>query len=254
MLSSFTIDTKELSAEFNLRQRQVDNLLSFAVKKVASDYQKLWEDEANVLGATRRQYKQSIRRESRGNASEAVYMNPTAWLPNALEIGFPAFDMKIGMLNSRKAKTGKDGKRYLIIPFRFGAPTSLAENEVFSGKLPSSIHEVAKSTGKPVKMNDIPSEYHIPQSAELRNAIKSLDTESAKKAVEGQAMTSIYEGVQKRGGVYMNFRVVSDNSPSERFMHPGFEARELSDKALRKLDIPMSVDQSIDNFLSNLGF
>ncbi len=75
MLSSFTIDTKELSAEFNLRQRQVDNLLSFAVKKVASDYQKLWEDEANVLGATRRQYKQSIRRESRGNASEAVYMN-----------------------------------------------------------------------------------------------------------------------------------------------------------------------------------
>lgn len=156
-----------------------------------------------------------------------------------------------GLLASPKAKIGKDGKRYITVPFKVGAPGSLPEN-FNGGVLPAEVHQVVKSlstdpvTGKSrgTVKEDLPVEFQMPK-------VKSLGggRQYAHK-------NSIYEGVRKSvdrvGNVgYESFRRVSENSDPLAFIHPGLEARHLAEAALAHFDLPSEVGRAIDEWWEN---
>ena len=252
---NLSIDTRDLSAEFQLSQREVDDMLEFVVDEVTAQFARNWDVQAKKeLKSTRELYRQAIQVEKRDKFTGVVYLNPAVWIANALEMGASEFDMKFGFLSSNKVKYTKKGKPYLTIGFRFAIPTSIGENNAFSGVMPTIIHKKAKSLqgNARLTMSDIPEKYHIPQSATLRRKLKSGAMTSIPK---GTVMTSIYEGLgRNKGGGYVMFRRVSTNSDADRWIHPGFEPRNLADKALQSTDVPHLVDVAIDNYLVHLGF
>lgn len=254
-----TIDTMDLSSEFSLSRENVDDLLEFTVQEVTKEFARVWEAKAKQeLKASRTDYINSIRVDSRGRFTGVAYLDPVTWLANAVEMGAGAFDMKEGMLSSGKAKQGKSG-RYMTIPFRFATPGALGESSVFAGVMPAVIHSAVMSTEKSggggLPMSSIPSQFQIPKSQSLRSQLRSEGFSQLKSNTE---MTSKFEGLQRSssGSGYVTFRRVSENSEPAAFMHPGIEERDISGKAISEFSsqIPQIVDMSIDNYLVSLGF
>lgn len=251
---SLDIDTSELSAEFSLTQHEVNQMLEYTVEEISAQFARKWETEAkSVLKSTRSIYVNSIQVKKRGQFSAAVFLNPASWLANALEMGMSSFDMKAGFLGSSKIKYTKKGNPYLTIPFRFASSSALGESSAFAGVMPQVIHTTTKSLppGGRLKMSNIPSQYHIPKSAALRSQVKSGNFA---KVTASTKMTSIYQGMQRTNGGYVNFRRVSLNSQDQSWIHPGFVKLDLANKALSKMDVPQEVDVAIDNYLSGIGF
>jgi hypothetical protein len=250
-----SIDTADLSAEFDLDQRAVNDLLKFTVEEVTAMFARNWDNKAKeTLGSTRNEYRNAIQTRKIDDFTASVYLNPASWLANALEEGASGFDMKAGLLNSSKVKYTKNGSPYITIPFRFATPTSLGESSAFAGVMPTVIHravlkhEKESSTGLP--LGSIPNKYQIPQSSTLR---RTLSSAAYSKVAE---RTSIYEGLKRNpnGAGYVMFRRISLNSAADKFQHPGLEARSLAQKALDGTNIPQIVDIAIDSYLANLGF
>lgn len=244
-----TIDTRDLAEEFGLLGSQTDELKELAVSTLAQEFARKWEIQANQhLGATREVYKGAIQIAERGRFSKAVYLNPAVWLANAIEMGYSGFDMKEGFLKSKKVKFTKSGDPYLTIPFRFATPGSLGESTAFAGVLPKEIYAVAKDlpSKKPLTLDSIPSKFRIPKSQELRKRVSEIESLPKNK------QTSIYEGLTRSGGGYMNFRRVSLKSHPDSWQHPGFSEANLAQKALQELDIEGTMRNVIDNFLSSV--
>lgn len=247
------IDTRDLSSEFDLNRKDIDDLLETTVSMVTKKFAEHWDDVAKKeLGSTRSLYRSAIEVGSRNRFTGVVYLNPAARLPNMLEMGSSTFDMKTGLLASPKVKQGKNGP-YITVPFRFSTPDALGESAGFAGKLPKDVfNEVKKAPNKPLPLSSIGSQHRMPKSAALRSRIGELKSKVGNLSQSEQ--TSKYEGVKRnaKGSGYVNFRRVSLNSSPQAFNHPGFQARNLAEKALGMLDIPHITDIAIDNFLSSL--
>ncbi len=253
MITNIDIDTRDLSSQFDLDREDVNMLLEYTVKQVTAEFAYLWGREAKQsLKSTRNEYINAIQIDTRGRFTGVAYLNPAAWLPNALEVGASAYDMKQGLLSSPKAKMGKNGP-YITIPFRFAGSGAIGESSVFSGIAPPEIERaVSKSTSRGgLSLSEIPTKYHIPKTRELQRG--ALESVAFDKRMNIQTK-SIYEGLKKSiSGGYINFRRVSLRSAPDSFQHPGFEARDFAYKALPKLDMEGLLTSSIDGFLTKLG-
>jgi len=248
------IDTSELSAEFNLTKQEVDGLLTYSVDEVSAQFAQQWATEVkSSLASTRSQYINAIIISKRDQFTNVVYLNPASWLANAIEMGASAFDMKKGLLASKKVKYTKKGKPYITVPFRFATPDAIGENGAFSGVMPQAVYKSVKNQApkQSLSLNSIPSQYQIPKNIGIRKQVKSGNF---KNLTAKTKMTSIYEGMQKSKGGYVTFRRVSLSSDAQSWNHPGFEARDFAGTALNNLNIPQIVDVSIDSYLSQLGF
>lgn len=253
MITQIDIDTKGLSSQFDLDKGDIDDLLEYTAKQVTAEFAYLWGREAKQsLGSTRNEYINAIQIDTRGRFTGVAYLNPAAWLPNALEVGASGYDMKQGLLASAKVKVGKSGP-YITIPFRFSGSGSIGESSVFSGITPPEIERaVGKSSSKGgLGISEIPSKYQMPKAAAFNTGV--MKSVSFEKRVDLQTK-SIYEGMKKSAsGGYINFRRVSLRSAAHSFQHPGFEPRDFAYKALPKLDIEGLLTASIDGFLTKIG-
>ena len=248
------IDTSELSAEFDLSRQEVDQLLQYTVDEVSTAFARQWKLEAKQsLNQTREEYVNAIQITKQANFTNIVYLNPAAKLANMIEMGASEFDMKDGLLSSKKVKYTEKGNPYITVPFRFGVPTTIGDSSAFSGIMPTVIHNKVKrqTPTQQLSLGDIPKKHQIPHNIGLRRQVKSGNF---KNITEDTRMTSIYEGMKKTEGGYVTFRRVSLNSDADRFVHPGFVAKNLAQQALGKLDIPQVVDVSLDSYLNQLGF
>lgn len=258
-MPSVAIDIGNVPAEFSLTRDQVEQMIDYAVKTVTARFAENWELEAGKeLNSTRNEYVRSLRVIDEGKLAGAVALSGE--LPMMLEQGASTFDMKEDFKNSDKAIQKEDGGWYLTIPFRIASSEALGESEVFSGVMPKDVHGIAKSkevdesSGKsdPIKPNELPDKYQ-PQTKKVRIPKSNTFTEYQHK-------TSIYAGIRKEKDKetgqnrYTNFRRVSDNSDPASWIHPGFEAKQIGDRALNNMDIDTVIDQSVDDVLSQLGF
>jgi len=264
------IDMEGLIEEFSMTNEQVLRFHDDVVGRIAILFATQLEQEAQrVLHKTRNRYIRSIKLYTEGIAHKAVVLDMSDSLIAMIENGASPFDMKAGMLASPKAKTGKSGQKYLTIPFRWAVPTSLGESEVFSFKMPISIHKVAKSKKVTIPIagggfraaglsnKEIPAE-HSAQTSRL--AIVGKD--GAVLFDEYKHKTNIYAGIAKytdgvtNQNMYKSFRRVSENSDPLAFIHPGIKQYDLFSKALDSLDVNMEneLSMAVDNSLSSMGF
>lgn len=261
------IDTSDVAAEFALTKPEVDAMISYTVKGITAAYARAWDNQAKrALHSTRWLYRSSIVVGEQGPFTGYVML--VNKLPNMIEQGASPFDIKAGFAKSEKAKQKKGGGWYLTVPFRFATPGALGESEVFSNVMPQEVYAAvrnnttrqtslggARRSGQPLSVSQIPTDFQIPRTRAMIETKHRVFEEYKHKH-------SIYEGIQKASkkyqnatqGQYVSFRRVSDNSDKNSWIHRGFEAHNLAEKALGAMNIPFEVDRLVDNFLSKLGF
>lgn len=107
---------------------QVFPHLEAAVELVAYKVQERWREYAQgkplpngkAIGVRSGGYLKSIQIEQKNPLTWEVYSD--APYASAIEYGQAPYDMKQALATSPKVRRTKDGKRYLIIPFRWGTP------------------------------------------------------------------------------------------------------------------------------------
>jgi len=158
-------------------------------------------------------------------------------MPNNFEFGMPSFDMKSarpGWLGGSKAKTGEDGKKYITIPFRHS--TSSGARLDYSGKaakanLKTELKKVVReyglqrmikaATGQPLQgvVKRVPNLPKIGQ-------IARIFSKASHHPLSGLArIQKTYRGATQ--GTLMTFRVMSENSASDKWIHPGLPGVKL---------------------------
>lgn len=266
---SFTIDTSELSQEFSLTKQDVDKMMKFTLQNVAGEFARTWADVARKgLNSTRSQYLRAIQTVDEGPLTTAVVL--VGEIANGIESGRGAFDMKPGFASSAKRKNtvGKDGKAgwYVTVPFRFASAGTTGESDVFSGSMPSPIYAIAKAQKTTIPTvggmksagltaGQLPTAFSAPS---VRPAVSNIPESKSFQAY--QHKSSIYEGISKvkdnatGQNSYVSFRRISDKSDANAWINPGTPARNFGDEAIARVDVATIVDQSVDTFLSSLGF
>lgn len=147
-----------------------------------------------------------------------------------IETGQPARDMKPALLASPKAKTGKDGKKYITIPFRHGTPGAVGMQS-----MPKNVYNQAKNLGYSRKNNMLVSLF---TGRKYKWGGRLADSAQGQRSHSGNHpgarytwKSGMYSGMVKMGkgghSQYMTFRRVSENSDPRAFMFPGVKPRPI---------------------------
>lgn len=258
---NLNFDFQPFRDELNMSQSDIDDLLDFTVKEVTASFAEEWEKQASEnLNSTRNQYMRSIVVTNPAKFQGAVEL--IGDVPNMVESGRGPFDMKPFLLNGKNSKVDKYGNRYNIVPFSIGTPEALEEN--FTTIMPTEVYEVAKeletdiSTVGGMRSQGVTSDM-LPEK--YREKItKNVFNPKSERFEEYTHKNSIYEGITKyksevtNQNSYMSFRRVSEKSDPLSWIHSGFTAMNLAEKALQELNVPRVSSNAIDNFLSQHGF
>ena len=255
MLVPFTINVSPLVQQYALTREQVDTLMDNVVKGVTARFaQQLEITVQNNLHSTRQIFTNAIKVVDTGRLMGRVLVDYSNKLVQKLEEGSPPWDMKESLLASPKAKTAKDGSKYITIPFRWGVPGTIGDSGVFSNIMPQDIYSEAKGlqNKQSLGFNDLPKDF---QQLKSREKIVSGD-----KVFEKYVHKSlIYQGITKytdpvtNQNTYHSFRRVSSKSDPNAFIHPGFKARDFVGKTLQNFRIEEIAGKLIDEQLDQLG-
>jgi hypothetical protein len=263
------IDTRSMMEQFDgLTAGNVEAMLDRVAKGLAVSFvQQLTMKAQQELKRTRQRYIRNIKLVDSGRMEGTVLLDYSKdKLVEMIEEGHAAFDMKDAMLASPKARTGKNGKKYLTIPFRWGVPGTIGESDNFTFVMPAEIHKAVKAkpftvqtagygmntTG--LKFSEIPTQF---QKNNVRPAIKGEDGKILFAQYESKS--PVHQGIFKQmdaatgQNTYRSFRRVSENSDPEAFIHPGIKQYNLIQKTLGTFNIASEMTPLLDNELSKLG-
>lgn len=169
-----------------------------------------------------------------------------------VEQGFPAFDMKPMLLGGAKARRSKDGRRYNIIPFRFGTPQPGGGSRAhFPGDqtMPGSIYDIVSlgedypsgdTEGMRTKLDQLLNTYGEPGGVNAQALIRGL---SGPMDAPYTWKSGLYAGMRQVGSPtqrrYYTFRTVSDPDVVwRRVQRP--DGRIVSSRVVRKGSDPNS--------------
>ena len=234
----------EVEAELNQAIADVANgAYAFIVSKAQQE-----------LNTTRMDYLKGLDFQNLGNNTYLIVLDGK--FPNSLESGYTSFDVKTGMLESKKivqvgpragqpwVQTNKEGKKFAHVPFEHRpfskAPqvSDLAQairkikvqnQEGLEQKLTKIFRD---STGRPIegKVATVESVDGFPQLAGLTKYQKIYRNEE--------------KGTETVQSLYMTFRTVSEDGKS--WMHPGHPGIHAFEEA------ELWVQQEIDNIIKTL--
>jgi hypothetical protein len=248
-----SINTSELQQEFNLSNQSVSDLKQELLSGLCNELARQWSQQAREkLRSTRSEYIRSLKVFKEGEFRGGVEL--IGWLPNRIEGGLSAFDMKLGMLKSSKTKIGKKGQTYITVPFRIGVPTTLGDNDFFSSIMSPATYKVAKALQETqqVKQSQLSGPDAIPQTrAFVKTQTQIFDAYTHKSSV----FAGIQKGQGQFHGQYGTFRRISSTgSDPNSWIFSGIKAYHLAEAALDKMNVVLITDQTIDNFLNSMGF
>lgn len=136
-------------------------------------------------------------------------------LPNMLEEGTPAFDIKAAMPKSKRAKPTKSGGWYITIPIRHSTPNSF----MYGKAMPPSVYDQVKK---------LQSRERLTVSGNERTSHTGYEH----KANIYDGLTRIVKSYKPgtKQSQYMTFRRISDRSDPKSWIHPGFEGIHIVNK------------------------
>lgn len=164
-------------------------------------------------------------------------------MPNNIEFGMAPFDMKSvrpGWLGGGKAKIGKGGKRYVVIPFRHKtAPNQGGAQLSMDEDVGTVVKRVAKEYGlDKMKRNAMGGVVEgpvarVPNKAPVHPYFQGMVR--IQKGESGRTKT----GLQKGSSSLMTFRIMSENSPASSWRHPGLRAANLMPEVEAWVDVQL---------------
>ena len=263
-MKPIVIDLSGLRAQFGLASNQIDDLTEICVNAVTAAIYNNWISLAKQeLKSTSYGYINGLIKVDKGKLAKQIVLTGT--LPNMLEQGTSAYDLKEGFKKSNKVKYtvpvyGKNGKTlykggdwYFTVPFRIGVPGTLGQAG-FTGQLPQEVYSVIlkKSSKSALTLSEIPSPY---DEKRTRQAI--LDEKGQELYAAYTHKNSIYEGLTKRKAeyekvsqnTYGTFRRAGANSDPMSWIHKGFKKYDLAQKAIDQTDIETIVNNEVVDYL-----
>jgi hypothetical protein len=163
----------------------------------------------------------------------------------ALEEGRKQFDMLAHFLKSPKTRMSKEGKPYLIIPFRHGTPGSVTMPE-----MPESVHNVVKQrefkqsrvlegqfSQSPNVFGDMRQRFTYKWGSRYSSGLHKAETKQwASGKYEG--MVKMSDPARKQTG-YFTFRVASAESRKRNpnaWMMPPMAGKYIAETALSQME------------------
>lgn len=164
-------------------------------------------------------------------------------MPNNFEFGMASFDMKAvrpGWLGGSKAKTAKDGHKYITIPFRHSLTsgalltyTGQARRENVAQALATAVRKyglremVRDSRGNVVSgpVTKVPN-----SAADVHRFLTGLTR------VQQPTAGTTPSGLGKGGATLMTWRTMSEKSKPDSWIHPGLDAVHLLPEVERWID------------------
>ncbi len=183
--------------------------------------------------------------------------------PNAdvVENGSAPYDMKRMLYTSPKARMSKDGKRYMIIPFRHGTPGTKS-----MAAMPKSIYKQAKSlavsrrTSARQITNPVTGKKVTRNTYNWGGRLRQSDVEAAGAAkvnMQPHYKSSIYAGMVKMandtgGSQYMTFRVMHQDSTG--WQHPGTAAKKLAENTANEMEseVQAEIEKGFDQDMKTM--
>jgi hypothetical protein len=246
------VNISEFVEEFNISKKDVDDLKEEILSGLINSLYYNWQTvvkNSSLNPGTKEKYAATlgIFREGKFKGGVGLTQGQHIWLINAIESGIAAFDMKEGMLKSKKAKTGKSGQKYITIPFRIGTPRSN-----FQVTMSNPTYQIARTLqGKQqVRQGQLKgSDAEIRTRPMIKTQTKIFD--------EYKHKSSIFAGIQRGTGAnqgqYHTMRRISNapqpnGSSPESWIHKGIIAHKLSDIAIDKMGVNDLVESIIKDF------
>jgi hypothetical protein len=164
-------------------------------------------------------------------------------MPNNIEHGMSSFDMKMvrpGWLGSPKAKIAADGHRYIRIPFRHS--TSSTSNIAYSGKaraanMKQELKQTVKSYGLDRMLRTASGNVRTGPVARVPNNATDVHRFLRGLTRIQEAFNSTTASGQQRGAAsLMTWRVLSEKSAEDAWVHPGLPGVRLLDEVSRWTD------------------
>ena len=160
-----------------------------------------------------------------------------------IELGYPPFDMKKGILSGPKSRQGKNG-RYAIIPFRWGTPGYGASEEI-NDKMDGPLYDVAKRL-RGVYESRLNADGGPPGEVS-ESQLVDVDKQHATGWAVPRVSHSGYEhirpvaaGIRKEGAPrhrqYRSYRTVSENSDPKSWIHPGAQPNPIMAAVIRETE------------------
>lgn len=236
---NFEKKLEDLGYNIGLFEDETVDLFRHALAGLAKAAQSEWIRLAQTrLKTSRELYVNGLRQaESFMTGYEGSEPNYTITLvghmPNAIEQGKPSYDMKSirpGWLGGKKAKTAKDGSRYVVIPFRHSI--SSTSRLAYSGKaaamdLQKELRKTVKeygldrmiraATGKVIKG----PVKKVPNRPEVHRYLRGLTR--IQQPIEGRTKAGLGRGTS----TLMTWRVMSENSPADSWIQPDLQPRNI---------------------------
>lgn len=233
-----------LGVDINTLEMGVVDVFRRAIAGLAKASQSEWIRLAQTrLKTSREIYINGLRQAesftTRTDGGEPVYeITLVGTMPNNIEHGMPSFDMKNvrpGWLGGSKSKVGKDGKRYVIIPFRHS--TSSDARLGYTGK--------AKDANLQTHLKKAVSQYGLDKM--IRSASGQVKSGPVKRIPKGADVHKYLQGLtriqkptgttkQRGQGMLMTWRVMSENSKPSAWIHPGIKAHNILKEVERFAD------------------
>lgn len=269
MIVPIVIDTADIMRQFSISRDQVDSICDNVAKTLAARYAQVLEQTAQqALNQTRQRYIRNIKVVDTGRLEGTVMLDYSKDpMVRMLEEGVSAFDMKQKMLSGRKVKIGRNGGRYVTIPFRWGTPNVVGDSDVFSGTLPQAVYNAVRKMPQNIPVSGggmRTAGLNVSQlSSNLQQpGMRKSITDSAGKVLfkQYEHKTSLFQGViQQRDSAtgqnrYFSFRRVSEKSDPDAFIHPGIQQYNLIQKALGSFDQQKELSNALDLEWAKLGF
>lgn len=256
-----SIDTTEVTQALNLTQEKSLQLADSIVKGLALGLYEKWIQLAKrELGSTREDYINSLVIGDDGFLTSKVTL--TGEMNNMIEQGSAPFDQKEGFSKSSKRKTKADGGWYLTVPFRHAVPGSVGESSHFSSVMPETLYErLIEEYHETGEEKLTVKEKNLPKELQTKGVRKELTVPKTNRVFEAYKHKSAqYAGITKitktynnaTQSQYMTFRRVSDKSDPNSWIHPGFNAFKLGEKALGEMDVNSMIAKMKDKFIDEL--
>ncbi len=174
--------------------------------------------------------------------------------PNNIENGQASFDMKgarPGWLGGNKAKVAADGHRYIVIPFRHS--TTSTTNLAYTGQ--AKAQNLKQELKKTVKAYGLDRMIKLASGGIATGPVSKVPNGSPDVHRFLRGLTRIQEafnshmpsGQQRGSSALLTWRVLSDRSADDAWIHPGLPGVHLLNEVSRWAD--RELDRIIDQVM-----
>lgn len=250
MSLKINIDVVSLAAQFKELALEAQQELTRAVAGLATmTHARVAEQAADKLKTSLQTFQENLGFEEISPGIWVVSIDqPALWIEEGIEAGH---DMKPDLL--KNAKANAQGLRHKVIPFEPGAASglppkgSIGPQKRFASTATQiiqelktglrSVNKLRKANGlAPVNMTTIEKNKDgSPRVGKLHEFDLPSDKPTANAKHPALKGLTIYQSKDEKTGNIrrdvLTFRTVSDNSPSDSWIHPGYKGQKFLDEA-----------------------